>query len=360
MQNINKKPPTVLLSYAKYAGLGIVAISLIAGYFIWHNWSSLIISSMQWQREVSAQLSELLYEARENSIAAGLSLVGLSFTYGILHSLGPGHGKFIVSTYVATHPTKVKTSLVLTVISALLQAVVAIILVSILVFIFDSSMREVNTKANYFITFSFYSIVILGSVIVWRNLRSIWNLSHIKRPVFTKNETGHSGKSLIAFQQHYNGQAEHSTNNQHVHTDSCGCGHKHFVEADAINSASSLKEYVGIILSIGLRPCTGAIMVLLFANMLNIYWLGMLSAFVMAIGTALTASTIAIMTITGKKIIKHYIAENKQSESKNIYNLSFKKRVLISPLLQLVGGALLILMGTVLAVSQPVGMSPIF
>ena len=358
-ENVKNK---ALSASAKYVGIFIIALFLVLGYFIWKSWPSLILLSMNWQRDISAELSELLYDARENSLAAGLSLMSLSFVYGVLHSLGPGHGKFIVSTYVATHPTKVKASLMLTIVSALLQAVVAIILVSTLLFIFDFSMREVNSNANYFITVSFYSVVILGLVIVWRNLRSIWKLFVSNPKIEIKNETKNIVKNNnnIAFSINKITPLNTNKATPHIHDDACGCGHKHFVEADLINNASSLKEYIAIILSIGLRPCTGAIMVLLFSNVLDVYWLGMLSAFVMAIGTALTASTIAIMTITGKKIIQHYVNLGNTFEPKSNNHSSVQKRMLIGPSIQLVGGVLLMLMGVILLSSQPIGMSPIF
>ena len=90
-------------------------------YQLWLLWPSLVISAISWQREVNAQLADLLYDAKTNPLVAGTSLAGFSFIYGMLHSLGPGHGKVIVTTYLATHPTKVKTSLILTVISSLCQ-----------------------------------------------------------------------------------------------------------------------------------------------------------------------------------------------------------------------------------------------
>ena len=103
-----------------------------------------------------------------------------------------------------------------------------------------------------------------------------------------------------------------------------------------------------IIVSIGIRPCTGAIMVLLFANMVGIYWLGVTSAFVMAIGTAITTSTIALLTISGKKLINRYL--NREEHKLSISNLS----------LQFLGGVFLILLGVVLFNTPSYGISPVF
>jgi hypothetical protein len=43
-------------------------------------------------------------------------------------------------------------------------------------------------------------------------------------------------------------------------------------------------------------------MILLFANMVEVYWVGVLSALLMAAGTCLTTSTIAMLTLGGKKV----------------------------------------------------------
>ncbi|MBR7487218.1 nickel transporter, partial [Klebsiella pneumoniae] len=71
----------------------------------------------------------LLQAVAENPAAAGLSLLGFSFAYGILHALGPGHGKVVITTWLATHPSKLKSSIGLTLAASLLQGLVAIVLV---------------------------------------------------------------------------------------------------------------------------------------------------------------------------------------------------------------------------------------
>lgn len=362
--------------FSKYGILILTSLFLGTGYVIWQAWPSLLISSMQWQKDINNQLSELLYDAQADNLVAGLSLAGLSFIYGMLHSLGPGHGKLIVSTYLATHPTKIKLSLTLTVLSALLQAVVAIALVSTLLVIFNSSMREVNSEANRFVTLSFYTVVILGLVIVWRNLRALWQSFGLSQslkktqqpPTFTLNTKNITAIKHIPTNTDKPNVLLRSTQNtnslipDHIHGSDCGCGHQHFADAEVINSASSMKEYLVIILSIGIRPCTGAIMVLLFANMVDMYWLGIVSAFLMAIGTALTTSIIAIMTITGRQLVKRYLKEKKQPIDRHSNGNQHAETSLrlTGIFVQLAGGVALILMGAVLLSSQPVGMSPVF
>ncbi|WP_413693312.1 nickel/cobalt transporter [Psychromonas sp. KJ10-2] len=323
-------------------------IFISAGYAIWQAWPSLIITSMQWQKGINEQIIELLYSAQTQLLASGISLVSLAFIYGILHSLGPGHGKLIVTTYLATHPTKVKISLVLTILSALLQAIVAIVVVSVLLMLFNSTMREVNNEANNLITLSFYSVVILGLIVIWRNAKSLIQ-SFYSRPTPIKINTI---KPIMAPVGNKNQPTTHVHN--HGPDNVCGCGHVHFAGAAEINKASSLKEYLAIIFSVGLRPCTGAIMVLLFSNTLGLYWLGIVSAFFMSIGTALTTSSIAVMTTLGTKLIQGYLTVGNKT------NKPSKSGQHIKTFIKLTGGILIVLTGMILLQSQPVGMSPIF
>jgi len=340
--------------FSKYALLATTLLFLVAGVILWQAWPGLMLSSMQWQKGINKQLSDLLFQAQNHLYSAGASLMLLSFVYGALHSLGPGHGKLIVSTYVATHPTKVKISLILTVLSALLQAVVAIILVSTLLIVFGVSMREINGEANHLISVSFYIVILLGIIIVVRNARLLFKTIPPKKKTLQIH-------SLRPLTNNKVSNVANGNHDSHANHDSCGCGHVHFASANDINNASSLKEYLAIIFSVGLRPCTGAIMVLLFSHVLNIYWLGIASAFAMGLGTALTTSVIAIMTVTGKKLVSHYM-QDKAPHRDNHQGISVEgiKRQFVTTLIKLVGGAILIFIGTVLVNSQPTGISPIF
>ncbi|PMJ84487.1 nickel/cobalt transporter [Vibrio splendidus] len=348
--------------------IGAFVLIAIGAYQLWSMWPSLVISSIQWQREVNSELADLLYEAKSNPWGAGSYLIGFSFIYGMLHSLGPGHGKVIVSTYLATHPTKAKASLVLTVVSAFLQALVAILLVSVLLWGFSASMRVVNDKANMFVSLSFALVAVVGTLICWKALKNIYSTMRKPQltlrvkaitplatgavssvPVHTSMALRSSGSMIMGATNAL--QAADHTHADHSHAD-CGCGHQHVADPEAINKASTFREYAGIIVTIGIRPCTGAIMVLLFANMVGLYWMGVLSAFAMAVGTALTTSLIAMMTLTGKHLVKRYLAAGNKNN-----NASLKAA---GHYLQLFGGILLVLIGLLLMNGQDSGMSPVF
>lgn len=333
-------------------GAGALLLVVVGAYQLWSMWPSLVIASIQWQREVNTQLADLLYEAKSAPWAAGSYLIGFSFIYGMLHSLGPGHGKVIVTTYLATHPTKAKASLVLTIVSALLQALVAILLVSVLIWGFNASMRVVNDKANMFVWLSFALVAAVGALICWKALRNIYQaMRKPKLKVKAISGLATTGQSPLTMQAPTLNSIS-IQNPAHTHHADCGCGHQHVADAEAINKASTLREYAGIIVTIGVRPCTGAVMVLLFANMVGLYRMGVLSALAMAVGTALTTSIIAMMTLTGKHLVKRYLSAGGQKS-----NATLK---VTGHYLQLFGGLLLVFIGVLLMNGQQGGMSPVF
>lgn len=291
-----------------------LAFCTLLGAILWYYWPSLLMSTIKWQRDINGQLSDLLFEAKTNP-AAIYALAGFSLLYGLLHALGPGHGKVIVTTYLATHPAKINVSLVITVLSALLQAAVAVLLVSILLIFFHASMREVNHSADQFIALSHVTVLLLGGYITCRALMQGW-----------KALRGH---------------------HHHEHGAHCPCGHQHTADAATINHASRLREYIGITISIGIRPCTGAVLVLLFANMVDMYWLGIVCAILMAVGTAFTTSMIALMTLSGKALTAHYL--NAQMPSHSWLHAGAK----------LIGGMVLTMLGLLLLSSQHYGLSPV-
>lgn len=329
-----------------YLLITLILFALI-GYQLWLAWPSLMIKSTQWQREINDALSQLLHQAKQNQSGAAWSLIGLSTLYGFLHALGPGHGKIIVTTYLATHPTKVKTSLWITVLSALLQAVVACVLVTSLLWIFQASMKQVNQESLNFIKASYGIMILLGIVILLKAMRAFYSLltqknqkkSQLNFQSFKHQATGNAASTFIIKPQ----------NHQHDYQEDglCGCGHKHIASQEEINQATHLSEYIAIITSIGIRPCTGAIMVLLFSNVLDIYWLGIVSSFAMSIGTALSTSCIALFTVSGRQFVRRYL-----SAQTNQYN------TMISLTLKCLAGLVLSLLGLLLWQSQAVGMSP--
>ncbi|OBT17026.1 hypothetical protein A9264_09875 [Vibrio sp. UCD-FRSSP16_10] len=293
--------------------LVIAMVLLLVVVALWFLWPVILLESIHLQKESLDYLTDQFYNGDSQS---DLIILGVCFLYGILHSLGPGHGKVVVSTYLATNETRLKAGIFITMCSAVVQALVAVTLVSTFVFVFHQTMRKLNTTVSEFATYSGVLVALLGAQLIYSAIKYLYTSSKA---------------------------------NQHQHSDSCGCGHKHSANASELNSISKPREYLMIILSIGLRPCSGAILVLFFANLTHLYWLGVIGAFLMAIGTAITTSTIAFLTVTGRKFIQYYAKTARSGVT-----------IILPTLMKCLAGLFLIVLGVLLIVIPSYGISPIF
>lgn len=258
---------------------------LIAGLFsggallVWLYWSQILLQSVLWQKDLHRQMTQLLQQVAEQPHQAGISLVIFSLIYGVLHALGPGHGKVVIATFLATHPSRVRTSIRLTLLASLLQGSVAIVLVTVMLVLLKTSSRQLHLSSFWLEKGSYLLVIGLGVMIGYRALRALWlALRPRPAPVFR------------AFQP------------PHQHDEHCGCGHAHLPTPQQMNGNVSWKTQMLVVVSMGLRPCSGAIMMLLFAKVIGVYGWGILSAAVMALGTALTISAIGLLVQQARSV----------------------------------------------------------
>ena len=237
--------------------------------WLWQAWPQVMMKSIIWQREVNQQMSGLLKAVAENPTKAGGSLLAFSFIYGVLHALGPGHGKIVITTWLATHPSKLKSGIGLTLASSLLQGGVAIALVVVVLSLLQLPARQLHLSSFWLEKGSYALVGVLGLILCWRALKKLRAL--LKKPKF-KTFTPH-----------------------HVHDEHCGCGHQHLPTQEQLQNGEDWRARLMIILSMGMRPCSGAIMVLLFSKVIGVFGWGMLSALAMAAGTSLTISSLALL-----------------------------------------------------------------
>ncbi|WP_312625008.1 nickel/cobalt transporter [Scandinavium sp.] len=244
-------------------------LALAGGVWLWHAWPQILLKSVIWQRELNQQMSGLLQAVAENPRKAGGSLLAFSFVYGVLHALGPGHGKVVITTWLATHPSKLKSSIALTLAASLLQGLVAIGLVTIVLSLLALPARQLHLSSFWLEKGSYALVGVLGLLLCWRALKKMRQI--LRKPKFT------------AFTPH------------HHHHASCGCGHQHLPDPQQMESGSDWRARLVIVLSMGMRPCSGAIMVLLFSKVIGVFGWGVVSALAMAVGTSITISSLALL-----------------------------------------------------------------
>lgn len=262
----------------------VLFISLLAGIVLLFPW--LFKHIVVWQREFNQLISTALHQIKQTPTQAGATLILVSFLYGVFHALGPGHGKFVIASYLSTHQSKLKTSMRLTFLSSLMQGVVAITATSIIVVVLHLSSSYFRASQLWLERAAFILMMLLASQWIYQAITGL--IQSKKKPTLRIRSisqvtpmTPSAVKKTDVFHQHQAGCA-------------CGCGHQHLPDEKQLQ-AQSWKSQLLVILSIGMRPCTGAIFVLFLAFMLDLYPWGIAAAMAMALGTGLMLSGFAIM-----------------------------------------------------------------
>ncbi|MFN3766271.1 MAG: nickel/cobalt transporter [Aliihoeflea sp.] len=233
-------------------------------------------------------------------------LVGLSFAYGIFHAAGPGHGKAVISSYMLANEVALRRGVMLSFVSAMLQALTAIVVMGAVYLMLRGTAVSMTDATRFLEIASFALIAVFGAWLLWKKAGPplaglVWG-----RPVRALSAAVHDH----AHEHHHDhGEActhdhhhDHAHTHIHAHDAVCAtCGHSHAPDPALLTGDRfGWKTAWAAILAVGLRPCTGALVVLSFA-FLNGLWLGgFLSVFAMAIGTAITVSLLATMAVTAK------------------------------------------------------------
>ncbi|MBJ3815686.1 nickel/cobalt transporter [Shimwellia pseudoproteus] len=251
---------------------GALVLMAGGGLLLWYYWPVVLLESATWQRSINLQLSQLLRDVAAEPLVAGGPLLLFSFVYGVLHALGPGHGKVVITTWLATHPARLGESLRLTFAASLLQGLVAIGLVTLVLTLLQLPARQLHLSGYWLEKGSYLLVGVLGAMLCWRALRRLRLLLR-RSPRFRR----------------------FTLTQPHVHSATCGCGHHHVPAADALDSATDWRSKAMLVAAMGMRPCSGAIMVLLFSKVIGIFSWGMAAALAMSAGTSLTISGFAVL-----------------------------------------------------------------
>lgn len=285
---------------------GVVQSGPLAGFFA---------RIAQYQQEFYTQMRAALTEMRDGG-SAGWLLVGLSFAYGILHAAGPGHGKVVISSYMLANETALRRGIILSFGAAMVQALSAIVIVG-LGFLVLRQLAVTQTDTTRFFEISSYVLVIaLGVWLLVRKLRPL--MPPERRPVALSAAVVHDHRHHHHDHDHHDHGHAHHHDHAHDHHHDHGhghnhhhhgpgevcstCGHAHMPSADQAANAAGLRDMLAVVVSVGLRPCTGALIVLTFAALNGLWLAGLLSVFAMAIGVAITVSALATLAVTAKSV----------------------------------------------------------
>lgn len=240
------------------------------------------------------ELTGAVRDMKQNG-SAFWTLISLSFLYGVFHAAGPGHGKVVMSSYVLANRETAKRGAVLCLLSSLLQALVAIGVISILAILFNATSLVITDASRFLEVGSYVLVTVLGAYLVFKAIRGLLSA----QPASHDPHHGHH-------HDHH-----HSHDHDHHHDENCGCGHAHAPSPELADQAKgSVKAAVAAIFSVGLRPCTGALIVLVFALAQGLFWAGVLSALAMGLGTAITVTTLMFLAVGTRRATLVFTGSN--------------------------------------------------
>lgn len=274
---------------AGLGGLGVLAVLAPGGAAMLglteqaaSLWQWLVGSIFLEQQALHRELAGAVREAGRAGIAAAWGLIAISFLYGVFHAAGPGHGKAIITTYLLAEGTEKRRGLVLAFASSMTQGVVAALVVYGLIYLVGLVPRDARAAMLWSERASFLLVMALGLWLLIRTLRQLRGRA-----------------SSAPAHDHHHHDHHHGHDHGHAHHDHEGacCDHSHGPDLAGIRKANSLRAGIGVVLSIGLRPCTGAILVLILAQAAGIAWAGLTAVFAMSLGTALAIAALAWATV---------------------------------------------------------------
>lgn len=276
------------------AGLALVLLAGLA-LLLWGGGGEAI---SRWaagqQREVQEALAAHLRALRAGAPGALAGFLSVCFAYGFFHAAGPGHGKVVIGGYgVARRISMMRLSGV-ALLASLGQAVTAIVLVAIGALVFQATAAQLTGLAeDWFAPVSAAAILALGLWLVWRGVRRLRSRS---APLDGGDDPHTHGHDHDQGHDHHH---DHGHGSDHAPpravSQTCEtCGHAHAPDAQAVAEARSLRELLALIAAVAIRPCTGALFVLILGLRLQIEAAAIAGTFAMALGTASVTIAVAI------------------------------------------------------------------
>lgn len=248
----------------------ILPMLLGAGFVLWlwgfGGMDRVAVWAAEGQRDAQNAIAGTLRRLRGGDAAAWGGLLGLCFAYGFFHAAGPGHGKILIGGYGLGRRVPVVRLAGLALVSSLAQALTAVVLVYAGVFAFAwGRERMIGIAEDMLQPLSYAAIALVGLWLVSRGARRFWRgVGHVHQ--------GEAGE--------------------------CGCGHRHGPTVEEAREVRSLRDAVVLVASVGIRPCSGAVILLILGHLMGIDLAGIAGAVVMALGTASVTMAVAVLAVS--------------------------------------------------------------
>ena len=253
----------------------------------------LLAKQSEFYREISATI-----RAARSDGSAVWTLLAISFAYGIFHAAGPGHGKAVISSYLIANQETARRGIALSFASAMLQSFVAVAVVAVGAWALNATAKTMCNAEKTIEIASYALIAAFGARLVWAKAGAFIRALQASQPV---------PAMAVAAHHHHDGDHhhhDHGHHHDHDHVHDEHCGHSHGPEPADLAGPGGWRRGLAAIFSVGLRPCSGAILVLVFALAQGLFWAGIAATFLMGIGTAITVAAIAVVAVSARGVAR--------------------------------------------------------
>jgi nickel/cobalt transporter (NicO) family protein len=234
--------------------------------------------------------------------SAAWGLIGLGLAYGVFHAAGPGHGKAILASYMLANEKSLKRGAVMALMAALLQALVAIALVGAAGFVFRATASQMNHAADWIVLASYGAVAAMGLWLVWRKGGALVAAlsGYVERRRAAAAAPAYAGVPWRRSAFSLSAAAFRAGPPEGGAAPIGECGHAHAFDPSQLDRPFSWRDATGTVIAAGARPCSGAILVLVFAMAQGLFAAGVAATFAMAVGTAVTTGALACTAVFAK------------------------------------------------------------
>ena len=264
------------------AAVSLAVIAVLAGLWLSGADRVLQVWALDGQRTAQGAMAGGLRALRAGETAALGGFLAVCFAYGFFHAAGPGHGKLLIGGYGAARAVGAVRLSAVALAASLAQGATAVALVAAGIWVWQLGREQMTDLADRLLApLSFGAIALVGLWLVWRGLRGLMAGAH--------------------GQHHAQGHAHdhaHDHDHDHHHHDHAHCGHAHIPDPQALARATGWRDIAALVGAVAIRPCTGALFVLIVTAQMGIFGIGVLGTVVMALGTASVTIAVAVAAVT--------------------------------------------------------------
>lgn len=262
----------ILLIFAVSATAALLLLWIGGGF------DAIAVWAASMQRDFQNAMAGSLRALRTGDPGAMLGLMGVCFAYGFFHAVGPGHGKILIGGYGLGARVAMLRLAGIALVSSLAQAITAVVLVYCGILILGwGSKQLVGAAEDFFAPASYAAILLVGAWLVLRGLRRLWQerKTTVSPHVDHHHTHDHEGQGAVC----------------------ADCGHRHGPTPEEAARVSSLRDLLVLVGAIAMRPCTGAIFLLILTWRMGIVTAGIMGTFAMALGTASVTIAVALAAV---------------------------------------------------------------